>query len=243
MCDAGQGIDRRTALIGAGCLALGALMPGAAAAQGARRRQSPIDFRPFRITRLERLPRPAFDYPDSIDVTLVNTGSPDELASVRAELRPGAAGLSMAGRSWDLVQFHWHTPSEHTVEGRHRALEMHLVHTNADGGFLVLAVFVRRGRSNRALAPLFRNLPQRPDGQRRVPDVRLPQLLPELRPSIRYSGSLTTPPYTERVRWVVFTDPIEASRRQIASFRRLFPEGNSRETQHLNGREVVTDTP
>ena len=242
MCDSSDGIDRRTALIGAGCFGLGALAPGAAPAQGARRRQSPIDISPFRVTYREQLARPAFDYPDSIDVTLVNTGSPDEFATVRADIPPGAAGLSLAGRDWDLVQFHWHTPSEHTVDGRHRALEMHLVHTNAEGGFLVLAVFIKRGRSNRALAPLFRNLPQRPDRERQVPDVRLLQLLPDLRPSIRYSGSLTTPPFTERVRWVVFTDPIEASRRQIGRFRKVFPEGNSRETQRINGREVVTDT-
>jgi carbonic anhydrase len=241
MCDSTEGIDRRTALIGAGCLAVGAVVPGAAAAQRARRRQSPIDFRPFRLTYRERLPRLAFEYPDSIDVTLMNTGSPDESATVRAEIPPGAASLSMAGRNWDLVQFHWHTPSEHTVEGRPRALEMHLVHTNADGGFLVLAVFIKRGRSNRALAPVFRNMPQQPDRERQVPDVRLPQLLPDLRRSIRYSGSLTTPPFTERVRWVVFTDPIEASRRQIGRFREVFPEGNSRETQPLNGREVLSD--
>jgi carbonic anhydrase len=241
MCNSTEGIDRRTALIGAGCLALGALGPGAATAQGARPRQSPIDFRPFRVTRVERLPRLALNYPDSIDVTLVNTGSPDEFATVRADVPPGAAGLSLAGRNWDLAQFHWHTPSEHRVDGRRRALEMHLVHTNADGGFLVLGVLIKRGRSNRALAPVFRNLPQQPDGTREVPDVRLPQLLPDRRRSFRYSGSLTTPPFTERVRWVVFADPIEASRRQIGRFREVFPEGNSRETQRLNGREVLTD--
>lgn len=241
MCDSSLGIDRRTALIGAGCLAVGALVPGAAAAQRARRRQSPIDFRRGHITYLDRLQRLAFDYPDTIDVTLVNTGSPDEFATVRADVPPGAAGLSLAGRSWDLVQFHWHTPSEHRVDGRGRALEMHLVHTNAKGGFLVLAVFVKRGLSNRALAPLFRGLPREPDGTRRVPDVPLPRLLPDRKRSFRYSGSLTTPPFTEPVRFVVFADPIEASRRQIGRFREVFPEGNSRETQPLNGREVLSD--
>jgi carbonic anhydrase len=241
MCDSSEGIDRRTALIGAGCLAAGALVPGAAAGQGARPRQSPIDFRRGRLTYRDRLPGLALEYPDSIDVTLVNTGSPDEFATVRADVPPGAAGLRLAGRNWDLAQFHWHTPSEHRVEGRHRALEMHLVHTNADGGFLVLGVFIKRGRSNRALAPVFRNLPQQPDGTREVADVRLPQLLPNRRRSFRYSGSLTTPPFTEPVRFVVFADPIEASRRQIGRFREVFPEGNSRETQRLNGREVLTD--
>ena len=241
MCGSDREIDRRTALVGAGCLALGALMPGAAAAQGGRPKQSPIDFRDRGITRVRRLPRVDLDYPDTIDVELVNTGSPDEFATVRADVPAGAAGITLRGTDWDLVQFHWHTPSEHRVEGRPRALEMHLVHTNADGAFLVLGVFIKRGRSNRALAPLFRNLPEEPDATRAVPDVRLPRLLPDRRRSFRYTGSLTTPPFTEPVRFVVFGDPIEASRRQIGRFREVFPEGNSRETQRLNGRRVLSD--
>jgi hypothetical protein len=65
MCDSSHEIDRRTALIGAGCLALGGLLPGTAAGQGAGQRQSPIDFRPFGLTYRDRLPRLAFDYPES----------------------------------------------------------------------------------------------------------------------------------------------------------------------------------
>jgi hypothetical protein len=91
MCGSQDGIDRRTALVGAG-------------------------------------------YPDSIDVELVNTGSPDEFATVRADVPPGAAGIALGGTNFDLMQFHWHTPSEHRVEGRPRALEMHLVHS-PDGAF------------------------------------------------------------------------------------------------------------
>jgi carbonic anhydrase len=222
-------------------MALGALLPGAAAAQGSRPRQSPIDFRDRRITRVRRLPRVALDYPDTIDVTLVNTGSPDEFATVRADVPAGAAGITVGGAAWDLVQFHWHTPSEHRVEGRPRAMEMHLVHTNADGAFLVLGVFLKRGPSNPALTPMFRNLPAEPGATRPVADVRLPRLLPDRRRSFRYTGSLTTPPFTEPVRFIVFADPIEASRRQIGRFREVFPEGNSRETQRLNGRRVLSD--
>jgi carbonic anhydrase len=241
MCDSSHEIDRRTALVGAGCLALGALVPGAAAAQGARPRQSPIDLRRRRITFVRRLPRIRFRYPEAIDVTLVNTGSPDEFATVRADVPEGAAGIVLGDTRWDLVQFHWHTPSEHEVEGRQTPMEMHLVHSRADGALLVVAVFIERGRANRALGPMLRRLPAESGATRDVAGVRLRNLLPEGRESYRYTGSLTTPPFTEPVRFVVMADPIEASRRQIGRFRELFPEGNSRETQRLNGRRVRSD--
>jgi carbonic anhydrase len=241
MCDTSDGIDRRTALVGAGCLALGGLLPGSAAAQGGRPRQSPIDLRRRSITFVDRLPKVSFRYPEEIDVTLVNTGSPGEEATVRADVPPGAARLFIEGTRWDLVQFHWHTPSEHEVEGRKTPLEMHLVHSRADGALLVVAVFIERGRANRALGPLFRALPEAPGATRDVANARLRDLLPARRRSFRYSGSLTTPPFTEPVRFIVFADPLEASRRQIGRFQEVFPDGNAREVQRLNGRRVLSD--
>jgi carbonic anhydrase len=241
MCDSSLEIDRRTALIGAGCLALGGLLPGSAAAQVSLPRQSPIDLRRRRITFVRRLPRIGFRYPEAIDVTLVNTGSPDEFATVRADVPEGAAGIVLRGARWDLLQFHWHTPSEHEVEGRHTPMEMHLVHSRADGALLVVAVFIERGRANRALGPLFRALPAAPGATRDVANARLRDLLPGRRRSFRYSGSLTTPPFTEPVRFIVFADPLEASRRQIGRFQEVFPDGNAREVQRLNGRRVVSD--
>jgi carbonic anhydrase len=249
MCDSSGAIDRRTALVGAGCLALGgllpggaaALFPGGAAAQGRRPRQSPIDLRRGRTTFVDRLPKVSFRYPERLDVTLVNTGSPDDIATVRADVPAGEARLFISGRRWDLVQFHWHTPSEHEVDGRKTPLEMHLVHSRADGRLLVAAVFIERGRANRALGPLFRRLPPQPGETRDVADARLRDLLPGSRRSFRYSGSLTTPPFTEPVRFVVFADPLEASRRQIGRFQEVFPDGNAREVQRLNGRRVLSD--
>jgi carbonic anhydrase len=241
MCDSSLEIDRRTALIGAGCVALGGLLPGSAAAQVQPPRQSPIDLRRRRTTFVKRLPRIGFRYPEAIDVTLVNTGSPGEFATVRADVPEGAAGILLEGVRWDLLQFHWHTPSEHEMEGRRTPLEMHLVHSRSDGALLVIAVFIERGRASRALGRVFRRLPRESGGSSEVADVRLRDLLPDGRESFRYSGSLTTPPFTEPVRFVVMADPIEASRRQIGRFRELFPEGNSRETQRLNGRRVRSD--
>jgi carbonic anhydrase len=241
MCHREDRIDRRTALVGAGCLALGWGLPGSAAAQNPRPRQSPIDIRRRRVTFVERLPKVSFRYPNTIDVTLVNTGSPGEFATVRADVPPGAARLFVKGTRWDLVQFHWHTPSEHRVEGTRTPMEMHLVHSGADGALLVVAVFIERGGANRALGPMLRTLPAVSGATSEVADVRLRDLLPDLRESFRYSGSLTTPPFTEPVRFIVMADPLEASRRQIGRFRELFPEGNSREAQRLNGRRVRSD--
>jgi carbonic anhydrase len=244
-------VGRRSVIVGAACLALGAAIPGSAHAAGfagsgrrgapRRPRQSPIDLRERDITFVRRLPRIEFRYPQRTDVTLVNTGSPDEFATVRAEVPAGAAHITLRGVRWDLVQFHWHTPSEHEIEGRDTPLEMHLVHTRDDGRILVIAVFMKRGAENRAIEPMFRELPDQPDETRDVSGVRLRNLLPEARESFRYSGSLTTPPFTEPVRFVVLAEPISLSGRQIEAFRELFEEGNSREPQPLNGREVRSD--
>jgi carbonic anhydrase len=245
-------LDRRTVVLGAACFALGATIPGSAHAAGwaSRRvrstvaalpRQSPIDLHESEIRFVKRLPRIRFGYPRRIDVTLVNTGSPGEFATVRAELPAGAAHITLGGSRWDLQQFHWHTPSEHEIEGRDTPLEMHLVHIRSDGAILVIAVFIERGRKNRVIEPMFQELPDQPNETRDVSGVRVRDLLPDERESFRYSGSLTTPPFTEPVRWVVLAESIHVSRRQIGAFQELFPEGNSREVQDVNGRKVLSD--
>jgi carbonic anhydrase len=246
-------LDRRAALLGAGCVALAAILSGSAQAAGWARgrarpavatltRQSPIDLRESEITFVKRLPRIRFAYPRKVDVMLVNTGSPDEEKTVRAHVPAGAAHITISGVRWDLRQFHWHTPSEHELEGEKTPLEMHFVHSRVPAGaFLVLAVFMKRGKRNHALEPLFRDLPEEENETRDVSDVRLPALLPDERESFRYTGSLTTPPFTEPIEFVVFADQTIVSRRQIGAFQKLFPHGNSREVQPLNGREVLSD--
>jgi carbonic anhydrase len=245
-------IDRRGAILGAACLALSATMPGPDIASGwtvaggrspgSLPRQSPIDLRRSEITFVRRLPRIRFRYPRRVDVTLVNTGSPGEFATVRAELPPGTAHITLRGVRWELEQLHWHTPSEREIEGRSTPLEMHLVHTRADEAILVVAVFIKPSRKNGAIEPMFRNLPDRPNQTRNVPGVWLRALLPDERDSFRYTGSLTTSPFTEPVRFVVLADSIRVSRRQVGAFRELFREGNSREVQPLNGRKVRSDS-
>lgn len=203
--------------------------------------QSPIDFCKNEIKFVDHLPDIDFSYPQSTDVTLVNTGSPDDFATIRADVPSGAAFITLDDIRFDLLQFHWHTPSEHEIEGRNTPLEMHLVHRRADGVLLVIGVFIEQGRANKTIDPLFRVLPEHPGGTRIMPEVNLRGLLPDGRASFRYSGSLTTPPFTESVSFIVFTDSITVSERQIDRFRKLFEERNCRKVQPLNGREVLCD--
>lgn len=257
MIEAGPGprVGRRCAIRGAGCAALA--FPASALAADANgsatepnhstlapgSAQSPIDFRENEITFVSHLPRIGFCYPRSTDLMLVNTGSPNEFATVRAEVPAGAAFVTVCGVRHDLVQFHWHTPSEHKIEGRGTPLEMHLVHRQANGSLLVVGVFIERGGANSALDPIFRALPEQPAATHGVPGVHLRGLLPHGRASFRYSGSLTTPPFTEGVQFVVLADSICLPERQIDAFGKLFENGNSRQVQPLNRREVRSDAP
>ena len=102
-----------------------ALPAGGRSAGAALASQSPIDFRRDEITFVDSLPTIAFAYPRSVDVALVNMGSPDEEKTVRADVPVGVAHLDLSGQRWELDQFHWHTPSEHELEGRDTPMEMH----------------------------------------------------------------------------------------------------------------------
>lgn len=203
--------------------------------------QSPIDFCKNEINFVDHLPDIDFCYPKSTDVTLVNTGSPDEFATIRADVPTGVAHITLSGVRYDLAQFHWHTPSEHEIAGRHTPLEMHLVHRSTDDVVLVIGVFIRQGHTNRALDAIFRELPEHSDGTRIVADVNLCKLLPDGRASFRYSGSLTTPPFTEHVSFIIFADSIALSKQQIDAFQRLFEKRNCRKVQPLNGRKILCD--
>jgi carbonic anhydrase len=150
--------------------------------------------------------------------------------------------MTLRGVRYDLLEFHWHTPSEHRIEGRDTPLEAHFVHrSQGDGSLLVIGVFIKPGRSNHSADPMLGGLPELPGETRCVAGVHLHGMLPDDRESLRYSGSLTTPPFTEGVQWIALADSISFSDRQIAAFGELFDAGNSREVQPLEGRQVLSD--
>ncbi len=154
----------------------------------------------------------------------------------------GADTLDLGGTRYALAQYHFHSPSEHTVEGKHFPMELHLVHKAADGRLAVIAAFMTEGRSNPALAPVWANLPREKGSEVKVPNVRVDvdELLPTTLTSWRYDGSLTTPPCSEGVAWVVLTTPVEVGAEQLAAFRAIVHD-NNRPIQPSNGRAIQTD--
>ncbi len=211
--------------------------------QTAIAQQSPIDIRgdDLQVVKTQAVPPLTFHYGTHATVDLENTGSPNEEATVRANVAAGDGEVRVGDRVYRLVQFHWHTPAEHEVDEQRLAMEMHLVHKAADSSTLVIGVFLRAGAANATLAPMFSQLPKSSGAHAKVTQVNLSALIPPHEESARYTGSLTTPPFTEGVRWVVIAPPVDVSREQIAAFAALFPEGNSRHVQPINGRRVTTD--
>lgn len=156
------------------------------------------------------------------------------------QFTPDAAGRTLIGAdAYDLLQFHFHAPSEHTLNGKAYPVEIHFVNRNADGGLAVVGVFVSEGAANPALEALLAALPAQ-SGEAGVtrPGVYPTLLLPEDRHYFAYAGSLTTPPCTEGVRWNVLSTPIEASAEQIAALSASLGTSN-RAVQPLHERAAA----
>jgi len=154
----------------------------------------------------------------------------------------GGDTLTMGDEPFELVQYHFHDPSEHTVRGRSFPMEMHMVHRARSGKLAVIGVFIEQGAHNAAFDPIWNNLPMQKGVETHYPHVNVDvdQLLPASRASYRYDGSLTTPPCSEGVRWIVMTTPIQLSAGQIKTFAALIHD-NNRPTQPLNERPVLAE--
>ena len=187
------------------------------------------------------LPNLVFGYkPTSLSMT--NNGH-----TVQMAYGPGST-LTRVGSTatWTLAQFHFHAPSEHTVDGVSYPMEAHFVHVDAAGKpVAVVGVFIKAGKENATLAKAFQALPAK-SGDTVAPagetiDART--LLPDDRTFFTYAGSLTTPPCTEGVTWYVFKTPIELSPAQIAAFTKLEHLAHTnRPIQSLGGRVVLVDS-
>jgi carbonic anhydrase len=150
--------------------------------------------------------------------------------------------IELDGVPYELKQFHFHTPSEHTLNGEPFAMEMHLVHQSTDGTLAVVGVMIRQGQEHPAFQPVWANLPLEEGPEQKVSQqLNINDLLPAERLTYRYSGSLTTPPCSEGVNWLVLTAPIEMSEAQLAAFKSIF-KLNNRPIQPLNERQLLLDS-
>jgi carbonic anhydrase len=167
-------------------------------------------------------------------VTLENNGH-----TVEVHVRPGSY-IVADGVRYDLQQFHFHHPAEEAVKGRLSDMVVHLVHQSADGKIAVVAVRFaeNRGQPNALLATLWANLPKAAGQTTKIDDVVNPGgFLPADRGYWTYTGSLTAPPCTEGVKWIIFQQEMSLSREQLRAFAALYPV-NSRPLQDLRGRKV-----
>ena len=154
---------------------------------------------------------------------------------------PAGSGLSRGGRTYDLLQFHFHHPSEHLVDGRRSAMEAHFVHQSADRRNLaVLALFLAPGAANPAFARLAAAFPTAVGKEAAALDGVDPNgLLPASLAYWSYEGSLTTPPCSEIVDWMMVRQPVEVAEADIARFAALYPM-NARPVRADNRRFILS---
>jgi carbonic anhydrase len=148
--------------------------------------------------------------------------------------------LDMEGVHYEMAQFHFHAPSEHTIDGEYAPLEVHMVHKSADGQLAVIGVLVEEGEHDPLWDPIIGNLPEGPGDQKHLEDLALD--MNELRPLpkryYRYQGSLTTPPCSEGVQWIVMAEKRQISPEQMAAMVSHLHD-NNRPVQPLGDRELL----
>ena len=191
--------------------------------------QSPID---IRDATPAPLPAIEFAYKPS-PLRIIDNGH-----TIQVTYAPGSY-ITVGGARYELLQFHFHHPSEEAVKGVRYPLVAHLVHKNAAGKLAVVAVLLTEGKAHPFIETLWTNLPAE-EGKESAPEgvaVDVARLLPSRRGYHTFTGSLTTPPCSEGVTWFVLKSLVPVSGAQIAAFAQKFPH-NARPVQALNGRAI-----
>ncbi|MFA3779572.1 carbonic anhydrase [Yersinia sp. 1652 StPb PI] len=148
--------------------------------------------------------------------------------------------LKLDGDTFTLQQFHFHTPSENEIDGKQFPLEAHFVYKDKDGALAVLALMFQQGDANPQLAQAWQQMPTAIDQMAILnKPLDIKALLPKKFDFYRFSGSLTTPPCSEGVSWMVLEQPASASAEQINQFRSVVHHTNNRPVQPLNGRVII----
>lgn len=190
--------------------------------------QSPFD---IRSTYKIALPDINFNYKNS-SVEVVNNGH-----TIQVNIDKGSA-ISIPEGNFELLQFHFHAPSEYYINGKKYPLALHFVHKNNDGKLAVVGVIFEEGGSNPLLASFFKSSLKEKGTTLPLNNVNLNSLLPRNKKYYRFMGSLTTPPCSEGVLWHVLQVPVTASRSQIQAFQEFF-ENNARPLQPVNNRLIL----
>jgi len=193
-------------------------------------RQSPIN---IVGARSADLPSIQFEYKPG-PLRIIKNGH-----TIEIDYAPGSF-IKIGDKRYELKQFHFHHPSEETVNGRRFPVELHLVHSDADGHLAVVSVLLEKGSANPLVETLWGLVPKTagPEMIHANVQINAADLLPINRNYFTFAGSLTTPPCTEGVSWFVLQTPVTISNRQVATFAEIYPY-DERPTQSLNGRAVL----
>jgi len=198
---------------------------------GQGKSQSPVDIRGPFATTSDSI---SVNYKPSV-LKMINNGH-----TIQINYDAGSS-ITVHNQQYDLVQFHFHKPSEEQIDDHPKAMVIHFVHKSAEGKLAVIGVLVNEGKANELIQTLWSNLPKKVGEEKTVQTVSLDasKLFPPNLSFYHFSGSLTTPPCTEGVDFYILKNPIEMSKEQIAAF----PfRTNARPVQPLNGRQIDEST-
>jgi carbonic anhydrase len=191
--------------------------------------QSPID---IEATVKSQLPALKIDWAKNAD-TILNNGHTIQLNCAEG------SSLTLGDVKYKLLQFHFHRPSEHMIEGKNFPMETHFVHRADSGALAVVGVLVETGTANPVFSKIISTMPAKEGPAIKAsPGVDPNALLPAKLGYYRYPGSLTTPPCAEIVEWLLLTDPIQVAEADVAGFAKLYPM-NARPVQKDNRRYVL----
>ncbi len=153
---------------------------------------------------------------------------------------PAGSSLNLDGHVYTLKQFHFHTTSENTIDGKSFPLEGHFVHADDKGNLAVVAVMFDQGSANSDLAQLWQSMPMKANEKVQMQKAfNAAQLLPKEQTYYRFNGSLTTPPCTEGVTWLVLKTALTISAEQVAQFEKAVGGHNNRPVQPINARPIL----
>ena len=205
--------------------------------------QSPIDI--TSATKID-LPTVGLDMPSGQEVQVLNQAGVirelDNGHTIQINANTGEK-LTVGDKSYALVQFHFHAPSEHTVDGEYFPMEMHFVHQADDGALAVVGLLMEEGSPNPGIEPLWANLSAGAGTEAaiEVPVEFAEHVFPDVGTGFyHYDGSLTTPPCTEGVKWYLRKTRTQISKEQIAAFTAVY-DHNNRPVQALNDRTLYLD--
>ncbi len=194
--------------------------------------QSPINLTGFVEAELEPV---TFDYNTGLVTEVLNNGT-----SVQADYTAGST-LTVNGRSFALRQFNFHTPSENLINGEQFPMEGHFVHADSNGNLAVVAVMYTSGEEeNSDLKKIWRQMPAKA-GQKvsMASQARADRLMPDNKEYYRFNGSLTTPPCTEGVLWMVMKNQVAVSAEQVKQLAEVLEHPNNRPVQAVNARPIL----